>query len=255
MPAMHDDLQTQFVGEKGHHNKCLAGLSSASQSILRQHLTNVAFREGTVLWEPERPADDVYFPISGLVSVGFVMTDGACVEVGSIGREACAGSVLNVAQSDFPTLGTVLIGGDFTQIPRAEFLRAASESDEVKMLLRFSRDWITMQAQQLAACNAVHSADKRFCRWLVQSSRRMETATLHVTQEAIASTLGIRRTTVTMIAQTLQQNGIIQYRRGKVTIVDMARLQSGACDCLNTIARPYWPSTRIAEAQTEARTI
>jgi len=255
MLAMQTDLKTQFVGERNLHNKCLAALSSTAQSILRQHLTDVVLREGTVLWEPGRPVDDVYFPISGLLSVVFVMTDGACVEVGSIGREACAGSVLNSAQSDFPTLGMVLIGGDFTRIPGAELLRVARESDEVKMLLTFAGDWMTMQAQQLAACNAVHSADRRFCRWLVQSSRRMETVTLHATQESIASILGIRRTTVTLIAQTLQQNGIIQYRRGKVSVVDMARLQSCACDCLNAVDRRYWPSARLAEAQTQGRTI
>ena len=244
---MQPDCKPDLSGESSAANRCLSALSPAAASLLRRHLTTCMLREGTVLWAPGSSGAGVYFPISGLMSIGCVLTNGECVEVGSIGREACAGGVLNFSESGFPTMGAVQVGGDFARIPGAEFLRAASESEEVKMLLTFARDWISMQAQQLAACNAIHSADRRFCRWLVQSSRRMETTTLHATQESIASLLGIRRTTVTFIAQTLQQNGIIEYRRGKITIVDVEGLQAAACDCCNAIDRRYWPSTRLSQ--------
>jgi hypothetical protein len=105
-----------------------------------------------------------------------------------------------------------------------------------------------MQAQQMAACNAAHPADKRFCRWLLQACERMGTDTVSVTQDTIASLLAIRRTTVTLIAQALQFEGLIQYRRGKIAILDWARLRAQACECCTCLDRKHWPSTRLLNA-------
>ena len=102
--------------------------------------------------------------------------------------------------------------------------------------------WLLLQSQQMAACNAVHPAEARFCRWLLRASEALDTATVSVTQEMIAHALGIRRTTATLIAQQLQLRGTISYSRGKIAIRDRAGLQAAACDCCRALARAHWPS-------------
>jgi CRP-like cAMP-binding protein len=102
--------------------------------------------------------------------------------------------------------------------------------------------WLLLQAQQIAACNAVHSADARFCRWLARASDVLSSEVIPVTQEAIAQALGIRRTTATLIAQQLQVKGAISYSRGRIVIRDRAALRAGACDCCHALGRARWPS-------------
>jgi CRP-like cAMP-binding protein len=104
------------------------------------------------------------------------------------------------------------------------------------------------QSQQIAACNAVHSAEQRLCRWLVQSYERVADGKLHATQDSIGNALGIRRTTVTLLAQALQAQGLIQYRRGKITINDPERIEKTACECSKMLGRKHWPSTRLRES-------
>jgi len=229
-------------------NGCLSALSAKAMSLFRPYLTETMFAEGTVLWEGKKLASEVYFPVSGLVSIVVAMSDGGSVEVGSIGLEGAACAGFDADQSDFNTRGLVQIGGRFVRLPVSQLL-AAKENTEIENLIAFCRDWILMQAQQEAGCTAVHSADKRFCRWLFQACERMETDTLLLTQETIASVLGIRRTTVTLIAQTLQADGLIRYRRGKIVVLDRARLRAAACECCNSLARQHWPSTRLLDAR------
>jgi len=227
------------------NNGCLSALSPAALSILKPHLTEVTLSEGTILWDAKRPATDVYFPVSGLISIVLAMRGGECVGVGSIAREAGAAAAFDGDQSDLLTRGVVQIGGKFIRITRAQLLSAAGKTREIDHLIKFCRDWILLQAQQLAACNAVHPADKRFCRWIFECGLQMEADTLQVTQEAIASVLGIRRTTVTLIAQTLQAQGSIHYRRGRISISDRIALRSAACECCDVLGERHWPSTRL----------
>jgi CRP-like cAMP-binding protein len=228
-------------------------LSPHALSLLKPYLTETAIREGSVLWDAKKPASEIYFPVSGLISIVLAMSDGSSVEVGSICGEAASGAAFDADQSDFRTRGLVQIGGNFIRIPASQLFFAAKENSEIENLVTFCRDWILLQAQQEAGCNAVHSADKRFCRWLFQACERLETDTLLLTQEMIASILGIRRTTVTLIAQTLQADGLIQYRRGKISVLNQERLRSAACECCNSLVRRHWPSTRLLAATTSSR--
>ena len=227
------------------HNGYLSELSPTALSMLKPHLTEATLSEGAILWDAKRPATDVYFPVSGLISIVLAMPDGECVEVGSVAREAAAGVAFHGDQSALLTRGVVQIGGKFIRIGAAQLLSAASKNPEIGHLTTFCRDWMLLQAQQIAACNAVHPADKRFCRWIFECSLRMEADTLQLTQEAIASMLGIRRTTVTLIAQTLQAQGSIHYRRGRISISDRTALRSAACECCDVLGEPHWPSTRL----------
>src|SRR5262249_37558034 len=131
------------------------------------------------------------------------------------------------------------------RMPAPPLLLAAKGNSEIQNLVTNCHDWILMQAQQTAACNAAHTADKRFCRWLFQVCERMDSDGIHLTQEMVASLLAIRRTTVTLFAQKLQIEGLIQYRRGKIAVLDRVRLRAAACECCNSLARQHWPSTRL----------
>src|SRR5262245_58843969 len=235
-------------GEVCQRNACLSALSSHSLSLLKPYLTEKVIREGSILWDAKQLATDVYFPASGLISIVLPMSEGSSVEVGSICKEAAATAGFNPEQIEFHTRGVVLIGGTFIRVPTSRLFFAAKESSEIENLVAFCRDWILIQAQQEAGCNAVHSADKRFCRWLFQACERMETDTLSLTQEMIASVLGIRRTTVTLSAQTLPAAGVLHYRRGKISVLNQARLRSTACECCNSLVRRHWPSTRLLAA-------
>lgn len=229
------------------HNACLSALSPRALSLLKPYLTETIFREGSNLWDAKKHASEIYFPVSGLISIVLIMSNGNSIEVGSISAEAAVGAAFQPDHSR--TGGVVQIGGAFIRIPASQLFFAAKENSEIENLVAFCRDWILIQAQHEAGCNAVHSADKRLCRWLLQACERLETDTLLLTQDMIASLLGIRRTTVTLIAQTLQADGLIQYKRGKILVVDRARLRSAACECCDNLGRPYWPSTRLISGQ------
>jgi CRP-like cAMP-binding protein len=227
-------------------NACLSALSSRALSLLGSHLREAIFRAGSILWPVTTPLSEVYFPSSGLISILVPVSDGALIEVGSICRQAAVGAIFDPSHSH--TQGVVEIGGSFTCISAQKLFSAAKENSEIRDLVHYCREWILMQAQQTAACNAVHPADERFCRWLSQACERMDTNTVSLTQDTIASLLGIRRTTVTLIAQMLQAEGLIQYRRGKIAILDWARLRAQACECCNPLGREHWPSTRLLNA-------
>src|SRR5262245_24503270 len=233
------------VGQAGNVNGCLSALSSHAFSLLKPYLTEVVLREGTILWDANKLSSDVYFPVSGLISILIDASVGFSVEVASICGQAAVGTIFEPDQPNFSTQGVVHIGGRFLRMPCPQLFLAAKDNSEIQNLVTYCRDWIFMQAQQTAACNATHTADKRFCRWLFQACERMDSDTLHLTQEMIASLLALRRTTVTLIAQKLQIEDLIRYRRGKLTVLDRARLRAAACECCNSLARQHWPSTRL----------
>jgi CRP-like cAMP-binding protein len=246
---VNQELSGGTAGGLRRSNACLSALSPSGISLLKPNLTELTLREGTVLWDSKKPSADIYFPVSGLISVVIAMPDGECVEVANVAREAAAGASFDPDQSEFFTRGVVQMGGSFIRIPTSQLVFAATQDHEISDLIAASRDWMLMQAQQMSACNAVHSADKRFCRWLYQAAQRMDVDNLYLTQESIAAVLGIRRTTVTLIAQAMQMDGLIHYRRGKISISDMSRLRSVACDCCNSLDRRHWPSTRLLARQ------
>ncbi len=225
-------------------NACLSALSPTAFSLLRPHLADLTIEAGTILWEEGYPAKQAYFPLSGFVSLLLPTANGSAIEVGSITREGLAAGCFE-DDCNATTIGLVYIAGKFSRIATAQLLAAAAANKEIARLLALSREWMLLQAQQLAACTAVHSAEQRFSRWLFLCHQRMETAILPSTQEQIAALLGIRRTTVTLIAQTLHEKGIIDYRRGKITIVDADRLKDSACECCGKLGELHWPIQRM----------
>jgi len=234
-----------------HRNAVLAALSSRAFSIIESHLRHRDFAEGSVLWDAGVPTERVYFPLSGVISVVLPVKDGSGIEVASIGREAAAGLSYGPAQFRSVTQGITLISGTFSYISSSALASAAKQCDEIARAAGICCDWLLAQSQQLAACNAVHPADARFSRWLLQSAERIEGDVIPSTQETIAQALGIRRTTVTLIAQGLQMEGMISYRRGKIRIRNREGLRAAACDCCVALGRENWPSERFAKSGAE----
>jgi CRP-like cAMP-binding protein len=236
---------TAIAGEKQKQNACLAALSGEALALLRSHLQDTMLYTGAILWEPGKPSGTIYFPVDALISIVVPMRGGEVVEACSVGNKAAAGISFDLSDGYLATRGIVQIGGRVSQIAAAPFRAAADKNREIRTLWTLCCEWLLMQAQRNAACNAVHAADKRLCRWLYQACERLDTDTLYATQEAIGSILGVRRTTVTLMAQGLSQRGVIDYKRGKIVVSDPARLKAAACECCETFGRRHWPSTRL----------
>jgi CRP-like cAMP-binding protein len=229
-------------------NAALAALSTGALSILEPHLRQRFFEEGSVLWDCGEPVSRVYFPISAIVSVVLPVRDGNGAEVANVGREGGAGMSCGLRQLRSPTRGTIQISGYLAVLPAAQFVNAAAQNNELAALAEFCRDWLMMQAQQAAACNAVHTAEQRLSRWLLQCCEHADSNVVPLTQEGLAQALGLRRTTVTLIAQGLQASGVLNYTRGRIMISDPHGLRSVACDCCSALDRSHWPSTRLVAA-------
>ena len=230
-------------------NGCLAALSPDALALLGPHLTELSVGEGFVFWDGEH-FPYALFPVSGLVSITVRFASGECIEVAAIGKEGAAGQFA-LKPAHLITQACAFSGGDFLRVSAAQLMAAAQANEEIARLVHLCSEWMLAQSQQIAACNAVHSAEQRLCRWLVQSCQRLGTQSFHATQDGIASALGIRRTTVTLLAQALQVKGLIQYRRGKVSVADLAQLEAMGCECCTVLGRQHWPSTRLQVRERE----
>jgi CRP-like cAMP-binding protein len=245
MPFEAGGLPPQRIGGP-RDNDLLQALPPTAYAILRQHLTPREFASGRVLWNVgDRPAQ-LYFPQSGLISMRVRTTEGYGVETGSVGREGVAGIESAFGADSAVTFGVAQIGGIYTTIDSDIFFQAVQRNRAIAELAGLAQQWILWQAQQMAACNAAHSAEARLSRWLLLVSDRTENATIPATQESIADALGLRRTTITLLTHSLEVAGAISNTRGKIKIRNRALLQNGACSCCDQLARNNWPSTRLA---------
>ena len=212
---------------------------------LKPHLARDRFDLGEVLWDAGSRSPRLYFPESGLISMIVPLAGDEKIEVGSVSCEGTAGINSAFGYSSGCTRGIVTICGTFRHIAVERFLEAARQSAELSAFASISRDWILRQAQHLAACNALHDADERFCRWLALASDRMGVNVLPVTQEIIATALGLRRTTVTAIAKQVENAGLISYSRAKITVQDIDKLRDSACVCHKLLDSKHWPQKRL----------
>jgi CRP-like cAMP-binding protein len=190
-----------------------------------------------------------------MISIRVLTRDGHAIEIGIVGREGAAGLYTHAGKYPTLTQGIVAVPARLVRIPAPTFAAAIRDSEEIGHMAAVCDGWLHRQCQQTAACNASHAADRRFCRYLLRASDALATHLIPLTQEAIAQSLGIRRTTATLIAQDLQQRGMISYRRGKIVINDRAKLEAAACDCHTTVARQYWPSSLLLGSRSMAQIV
>jgi CRP-like cAMP-binding protein len=214
-------------------NYLLGSLPPESLALL--DLEPIVLPQGAGILEPEEPIDRVYFPETGMISMLVLTGEGDTVETAIVGREGAFGIQRGLGERRSLTRATVQIAGRFLTIAGPKFeLATAASAPMREMIIRYT-EVLWGQAQQTAACNAVHDASSRLCRWLLQSARSVGSDQLALTQEFIGQMLGVRRTTVTLLAQHLQRTGAIKYRRGKISIVDRSSLEACACGCHRVI--------------------
>jgi CRP-like cAMP-binding protein len=218
----------------GTSNRLLSALPAAELASLDPFLQEVALERGTVLQNPGDAVEDVYFPHNGMISVVVVMQTGEEVETATVGREGALGTGVALGSRHATGRALVQLPGTAARIPAAQFVAAASRSDVIHDIAARYNALLIGQIQQSVACNALHDAEARLCRWLLNCSDRVNSDTIPLTQEFLGQMLGVRRTTVTIVARMLQAAGMIRYRRGVIQIIDRAALEEGACECYAT---------------------
>jgi CRP-like cAMP-binding protein len=220
-------------------NRLLGTLPPAELEELRRHAEVVSLRHSHHAIVPDEPIRDIYFPLSCLLSMVTTMEDGATVESGTVGREGMSGIpvLLNAAQTTMPTF--CQIPGEAVRV-RAELVRAAYErSDELRRVLNRYIHTVVIVGSQSSACNALHRVEARMCRWLLMSSDGVGSDEVNLTQEYLAAMLGVRRPGVTEVAGKLRAEGLIEYSRGTIRILDRAGVERLACECYGRVKGEY----------------
>ena len=218
-------------------NHLLAALPAVDCQRLMPHLTLVHLPLGEVLYESGTPLRHVYFPTNSIISLLYVMADGASAEIAVVGNEGVIGISLFMGGETTPSRAVVQSAGHGYQLSgqylKDEFTRAGAMQH---LLLRYTQSLITQMAQT-AVCNRHHSLDQQLCRWLLLSLDRLTSNQLVMTQELIANMLGVRREGVTEAAGRLQSAGLIQYSRGRITVINRAGLEARTCECYAVVKR------------------
>ena len=220
-------------------NQLLAALPPADLQRWLPQLEPVQMPLGEVLYESGRALSHVYFPINAIVSLLYVMEDGASAEIAVVGNEGVVGISLFMGGESTPSRAVVQSAGQGLRLRanaiKQEFQQAGPA---MHLLLRYTQALITQMAQT-AVCNRHHSLDQQLCRWLLLSLDRLHGTELVMTQELIANMLGVRREGVTEAALSLQKAGLIRYARGHITVLDRPGMERRTCECYAVVKKEY----------------
>lgn len=216
-----------------HKNRVLASLPQAELALLAGHLYSVDLQPGSILQRQDHPLDYVYFPHEGVVSLLATTLEGGRIEAASVGR---SGALCPLHKSDLHKgFLTAVAQGPMraSRIGAAQLQSAQTESEGLNRALRSCREGLLLQLRQNLVCGGLHAVEQRLARWLLETADRVESDIMPIlaTQEHVAQRLGVRRTTVTLLASKLQDVGAIRWGRCRVEIIDRARLESIACTC------------------------
>lgn len=220
-------------------NLLLASLPSALRNSLIARLKPVSFPIRAVLYEPDETPKFAHFITSGIASIVSSMADGASAEVGIWGNEGLVESFHLLGRAKIPTRCFIQVEGTALRMPFKELQQEFLESEELREAVLQCVQTQGFILGQLAACNRLHEAEERLARWLLMVRDRVDNDQYFLTQEFLGNMLGARRTTVTAAAGTFQRKGIIKYSRGRIRILDPARLENEACECYNTVRELY----------------
>jgi CRP-like cAMP-binding protein len=229
MPVTHDPRQ----------NHLLAALPASDYARIVPHLELVPMPLGKVLYESGSELRHVYFPTSSIVSLLYVMEDGASAEIAVVGNDGVIGVALFMGGETTPNRAVVQSAGHAYRLQgkllKEEFKRFGELHH---LLLRYTQALLTQMAQT-AVCNRHHTLDQQFCRWLLMSLDRLPSNELVMTQELIANMLGVRREGVTEAAGNVQKAGLINYSRGKITVIDRPGLEARVCECYAVVRKEF----------------
>jgi CRP-like cAMP-binding protein len=221
-------------------NRLLAALPAEDHERLVPHLERVPMELGEVLYESGTQMRHVYFPTDSIVSLLYVMEDGASAEIAVVGNEGIVGISLFMGGETTPSRAVVQSAGHAYRLDghllKEEFDRVGGRRSGALhgLLLRYTQALLTQMAQT-AVCNRHHSLDQQLCRWLLLSLDRLPSSEIVMTQELIANMLGVRREGVTEAAGNLQKAGLIAYHRGHIRVLDRPGLEARACECYGVV--------------------
>ncbi len=219
------------ITEAIRRNHILDALSPEVLGRLAVHLELVPFALGQVVYESGAAMSHVYFPMDSIVSLLYVMENGASAEISVVGNEGLVGVSLFLGGESTPSRAVVQSAGSAYRLLRVRLKEEFNRHGELlTVILRYTQCLITQMAQT-AVCNRHHTLDQQLCRWLLLSLDRLAGDSLAMTQELIANMLGVRREGVTEATGKLQHAGVIRYVRGKITVIDRAGLEARSCEC------------------------
>jgi CRP-like cAMP-binding protein len=220
-------------------NKILANLSPAAIERLAPGLELVRLPLGEMLYEPSQPLQYAYFPTTAIVSLHYVLESGATAEFAGVGNEGVVGIALFMGGETTASSAMVQTGGHAYRLAgpllKQEFTQACLMQ---KLLLRYTQALLT-QIAQTAICNRHHSVEQQLCRWLLLALDRRPTGELIMTQEQVASMLGVRREGITQAAGNLQRAGVIRYRRGHISVLERTALETRVCECYAVVKQEF----------------
>jgi CRP-like cAMP-binding protein len=220
-------------------NHLLAALPEAEWARWQPHLEPAAMPLGKSLYESGAKLSHVYFPTTSIVSLLYVMEDGASAEIAVVGNEGLVGVSLFMGGESTTSRAVVQSAGHGFRLRSSLMMEEFNRAGPVMhLLLRYTQALITQMAQT-AVCNRHHSLDQQLCRWLLLSLDRLNSNDLVMTQELIANMLGVRREGVTEAAGNLQRDGLIEYRRGHIKVLDRAGIEQRACECYAVVKTEY----------------
>lgn len=218
-------------------NRILARLNSEDLAFLSASGSQADLEKGRLLYDPGDAITSIYFPTDGVISLLTLMESGEAIESASIGREGALGLMAAASPAESLSRAIVRVPGRAIRVPAVVVQDLWKRSLGFRDLVDRHGQAVYAQAIQSVACNALHSVEARFCRWLLSCRDRIDVDTIQLTQEFLADTLGVQRTTITAVAQVLQTKGLIRYRRGVIDILNRPGLEAAACECYGTVHR------------------
>jgi CRP-like cAMP-binding protein len=235
--ALPPQRQERSMAQSNPHtsNRVLAALVAADLNQLLPHLRSVELPQEMILFEAADTITRVFFPHSGVVSLVVELASGEMIEAAMIGREGVVGGLSALDTKISIGRAIVQIAGAASVVDADHVRQLAEQSVAFRTTLIRHEQVLLAQSQQSAACNAIHTIEERLSRWLLRCRDLIGSDDLPLTQEFIAQMLGVRRTSVSIVANTLQQAGLIRYKRGNIRVLDLEALQESACECYWTV--------------------
>jgi CRP-like cAMP-binding protein len=220
-------------------NRLIASLPTDARELLEKDSHVVQLKKGDVLYQIDEPVTHVFFPHGGLISLVVLMESGKTAEVSLIGREGlvCSGIALDV--QDAIDQATVEVGAAASRISSGSFIRAYRSSNDLRTVVNRHHAMFIAEGRQSTACNAVHDASQRLCRWLSNAQDQAGVDDLDLTQEFLGRMVGVQRTTINQICGVLQAEGVIDLSRGHIRIVQPDALRTRSCECYGILRRRF----------------
>ncbi|CAA9585990.1 cAMP-binding proteins - catabolite gene activator and regulatory subunit of cAMP-dependent protein kinases [uncultured Synechococcales cyanobacterium] len=220
-------------------NQLLAALPQVEYARLQLKMEAVALTFRDILYTPSGPIEYIYFPNNSVISLITPMGNGEEIEVATLGNEGMLGLPVFLGSETTPLKAIVQIAGDALRMQVDVFRSEVTPDSALHSLLQLYTQALFSQISQSAACNRLHCVQQRFCRWLLMTYDRVGPSQFMLTQEFLALMLGVRRTSVSEVAHKLQEEGLIRYSRGKMTVLDPKGLESLSCECYGIVKQEF----------------